>query len=220
MNLRKFGFKPGCLVLAYCLAGCESLTPRPVPVTVVAPDINPSEPYLNILAALSGMDSVRQSDVYFEAEKSYTQAPTTMNTLRYAIALAVPGHPHCDALQAKKILEQLLANPERMNTSERALAETMLNVADETIKLQADNRRLVATVDEKSRGQANLERRAQSQAEEIVKLRKALDAAQQKLDAIRDIERSISERSTPSSGTREPSNRDSASQTQTPPVSR
>jgi len=204
------------------LAGCESLTsPRPAPpVTVVAPDINPSEIYLSLLAALSTTDAVRQSDVFFEVEKSYTQAPTTMNTLRYAMAFAVPGHPHSDPVQAKKLLQQLLANPERISNAERYLAETMLNVADEWLKIQADNRRLTATVDEKLRGQANLERRAQSQAEEVAKLRTALDAAQQKLDAIRDVEKSISERSTSSSGTRDSSNRDPASQTQTPPAGR
>jgi hypothetical protein len=209
-----------CLICC-CLVGCESLTPRPAPVTVVAPTTNsPVDPYLALSATLSDGDPAHQSDVFYEIEKSYTQAPTTMNALRYAIAFAVPGHPHSDPVQAKKLLEQLLANPERVSNAEHSIAVTMLNVADEWLKLQADNRRLVATVDDKSHNQANLERRAQSQVDEISKLRKALDAAQQKLDAIRDIERSISERSTPPSGTRDSTNRDSASQTQTPPVSR
>lgn len=207
--------------IACCLVGCESLAPRPVPVTVVAPITNsPLDPYLSLLTALSDSDPAQQSDVFYEVEKSYTQAPTTMNALRYAIAFAVPGQPRSDPAQAKRLLEQLLANPERISSAEHSLAVTMLNVASDSLKLQADNRRLVATLDDKTHNQANLERRAQSQADEIAKLRKALDAAQQKLDAIRDIERSISERSTPSSGTRDSSNRDSASQTQTAPASR
>ena len=179
-----------------------------------------ADSHLTLMAELSGTDPAHQSDVFYEVEKSFTQAPTTVNTLRYAIALAVPGHPASNPQQAKKLLDQLLATPERMTSAERTVAQTMLNMSDQWIKLQADNRRLAATVDDKARAQANSDRRLQSQAEEIARHRKAFDAAQQKLDAIKDIERSISERSPSSSGTRDPSNRDSASQTQAPSTSR
>ena len=179
-----------------------------------------ADSHLTLMAELSGTDPAHQSDVFYEVEKSFTQAPTTVNTLRYAIALAVPGHPASNPQQAKKLLDQLLATPERMTSAERSVAQTMLNMSDQWLKLQADNRRLAATVDDKARAQANSDRRLQSQAEEIARLRKALDAAQQKLDAIKDIERSISERSPSSSGTRDPSNRDPASQTQAPSASR
>ena len=179
-----------------------------------------ADSHLTLMAELSGTDPAHQSDVFYEVEKSFTQAPTTVNTLRYAIALAVPGHPASNPLQAKKLLDQLLATPERMTSAERTVAQTMLNMSDQWLKLQADNRRLAATVDDKARAQANSDRRLQSQAEEIARLRKALDAAQQKLDAIKDIERSISERSPSSSGTRDPSNRDPASQTQAPSAGR
>ena len=179
-----------------------------------------ADSHLTLMAELSGTDPAHQSDVFYEVEKSFTQAPTTVNTLRYAIALAVPGHPASNPQQAKKLLDQLLATPERMTSAERSVAQTMLNMSDQWLKLQADNRRLAATVDDKARAQANSDRRLQSQAEEIARLRKAFDAAQQKLDAIKDIERSISERSPSSSGTRDPSNRDSASQTQAPSAGR
>jgi len=182
--------------------------------------IGSADLHITLLSELSGTDPAHQSDVMYEVEKSYTQAPTTVNSLRYAIALAVPGHPASNPLQAKKLLEQLLATPERMTAAERSVAQTMLNISEQWLRMQADNRRLAATVDDKARAQANSDRRLQTQAEEIARLHKALDAAQQKLDAIKDIERSISERSPSSSGTREPSNRDAPSQTQTPPISR
>jgi uncharacterized protein YPO0396 len=89
----------------------------------------------------------------------------------------------------------------------------MLNSVDAWLKMQTENRRLAATVDERTRAQANSDRRAQAQAEEVAKLRKDLDTAQQKLDAIRDIERSIIERSATPSGNGK-SNRDSPVQTQ------
>lgn len=210
------------LIACSFLIACESLTPiRPsTPVAVATPANSVLDGYIELLAALSSTDRVRQSDVFYEVEKNQTQAPTTLNVLRYGIALVLPGHPNSDPVKGKRLLEQTLANPERISTSEQAIATTMLNIADQWLKTQAEMRRLTATVDDRTRTQSNSDRRFQAQAEEISKLRKALDAAQQKLDAIRDIEKSISERSTTPSGTRESGSRDTPSQTQTPPVSR
>ncbi len=204
------------------LSGCESLAPtKPAtPIAAASPTNSVLEGYLDLLAALSSTDRVRQSDVFYEVEKTQTQAPTTLNVLRYAIALALPGHPNSDPVKGKRLLEQTLANPERINNSEQAVATTMLNIADQWLKTQAEMRRLAATVDDRTRSQSNSDRRYQAQAEEISKLRKALDAAQQKLDAIRDIEKSISERSTTPTGTRESGSRDTSSETKTPPASR
>jgi len=204
------------------ITGCESLAPNKAvaPTTIAAPTNSVLNDYVALLAALSGTDKVQQSDVFYAAEKAQTQAPTTLNVLRYAIALACPGHPNFDPVKGKRLLEQTLANPERINSDEQAIATTMLNIADQWLKTQAEMRRLTATVDDRTRTQSNSDRRFQAQTEEILKLRKALDAAQQKLDAIRDIEKSISERSTTPTGTRESGSRDTPSQTQTPPVSR
>ena len=204
------------------ISGCESLAVnKPVaPVATATPVNSILNDYVELLAALSSTDKVQQSDVFYAVEKAQTQAPTTLNVLRYAIALACPGHPNSDPLKGKRLLEQTLASPERINASEQAIAVTMLNVADQWLKTQAEMRRLAATVDDRTRTQSNSDRRYQAQTEEILRLRKALDAAQQKLDAIRDIEKSISERSTSPTGTRESGSRDTPSQTQTPPASR
>ncbi len=206
------------LVSAANVCAAKSSPPAAPPSITVA--AGTADIHLTLMSELSGTDPAHQSDVMYEVEKNYTQAPTTVNTLRYAIALAIPGHPASDPQQAKKLLEQLLATPERMTSMERSVAITMLNVSDQWLKMQADNRRLAATVDDKAHAQANSDRRMQSQTEEIARLHRALDAAQQKLDAIKDIERSISERSPSSSGTRDPNNRDSTSQTQTSPAGR
>ncbi len=212
------------LILIACafISGCESLVVnKPVaPVATATPVNSILNDYVELLAALSSTDKVQQSDVFYAVEKAQTQAPTTLNVLRYAIALACPGHPNSDPVKGKRLLEQTLASPERINSNEQAIAVTMLNIADQWLKTQTEMRRLAATVDDRTRTQSNSDRRFQAQTEEILKLRKALDAAQQKLDAIRDIEKSISERSTSPTGTRESGSRDTPSQTQTPPVSR
>lgn len=212
------------LLACACLAACESMSWQPIKpapvVTAQQPISSVLDSYIEMLATLSGGDRARQSDLFYEVEMNQTQAPTTLNVLRYAMALAVPGHPNSDPVKGKRLLEQAMANPERMSPGEQAIATTMLHIADQWLKMQAEMRRLAATVDDRTRTQSNSERRLQTQAEELIKLRKALDAAQQKLDAIRDIEKSISERSITPTGPRDSGTRDSTSQTQTPPVSR
>lgn len=172
--------------------------------------------YLDIMQNLSTSDPARQADVFYEVEREYTRAPTTASTLRYAVALVTPGHPASSPNEGKRLLETLLATPERMTQDERTLAAVLLHETNVRLKLEAENRRLLATIDDRSRTQANSDKRIQAQIEENARLRRALAEAQQKLDAIKEIERSIIERSpTP------PGNRDAApSETQSPPASR
>lgn len=212
------GLRISLLSVLLLLCGCESLAPRETPRTPPAPPPSGIDNYVGELSALSSADSAKQSDLLYGIENAYIQAPTTTNSLRYALALVTPDQPGFDPVQGKKLLEQLLAGRERLNSSEIALAGVMLSTANSWLKLQAENRRLAATVDERTRIQANSERRIQAQAEELGKLRKELDEAQQKLDAIRDIERSIIERSATPSGNKP--NRDSPVPTQSPAPSR
>lgn len=172
--------------------------------------------YLEIMNGLSLPDPARQADLFYEVEREYTRAPTTASTLRYAVALVTPGHPASSPSEGKRLLETLLATPERLTQDERSLAAVLLHETDVRLKLEAENRRLLATLDDRSRTQAHSDKRIQAQIEENARLRRALAEAQQKLDAIKEIERSIIERSpTP------PGNRDAApSETQSPPASR
>jgi hypothetical protein len=157
------------------------------------------------MSALAAGDPARQADVFYEVEREYTRAPTTSSTLRYAAALVTPAHPASSPSEGKRLLETLLATPERMTQEERTLARILLHETDARLKLEAENRRLLATLDGRSRSQANSDKRVQAQLEENARLRRALAEAQQKLDAIKEIERSIIERSpTP------PGNRDAA----------
>lgn len=189
--------------------------PAPAPATPNSAAGIP-QGYLDIMQNLSTPDPARQADVFYEVEREYTRAPTTASTLRYAVALVTPGHPASSPNEGKRLLETLLATPERMTQDERTLAAVLLHETNVRLKLEAENRRLLATIDDRSRTQANSDKRIQAQIEENARLRRALAEAQQKLDAIKEIERSIIERSpTP------PGNRDAApSETQSPPASR
>ena len=168
--------------------------------------------YLEIMNGLGESNPARQADIFYEVEREYAKAPTTTNTLRYAGALVTAGHSAARPAEGKKLLETLLASPERMSASERTLAAVLLHETNERLKLAAENRRLLETLDDRSRTQANSEKRVQAQVEENARLRRELASAQQKLDAIKEIERTIIERSPTPSSSRNPT----PSETQSP----
>jgi len=176
--------------------------------------------YLEIMNGLSTSDPARQADLFYEVEREYTRAPTTASTLRYAVALVTAGHPASSPSEGKRLLETLLATPERLTQDERTLAAVLLHETDVRLKLEAENRRLLATLDDRSRTQANSDKRIQAQIEENARLRRALAEAQQKLDAIKEIERSIIERSPTPPGNRDAAPGSPNSETQSPPPSR
>jgi hypothetical protein len=200
-----------CVVasLLTALAGCgitDKLGSEPLPAPIVAPaQISASglRAYLDTMDGLASSDPARQADVFYEVEREFTRAPTTASTLRYAVARVTPGHPASSPQEGKRLLETLLATPERMTQEERVFAAVLLHEANTRLKLEAENRRLLATLDDRSRSQANSDKRVQAQLEENARLRRALAEAQQKLDAIKEIERSIIERSPTPPGSRD-----------------
>ncbi|HTE41172.1 MAG TPA: hypothetical protein VK629_10085 [Steroidobacteraceae bacterium] len=194
-------------LLAFLVTGCPSNPIQPTRGASTTETESGVAQYLTTMQQLADSERAQQADVFYEVEREYTGAPTTASTLRYAIALITPGHPASNLAEGKKLLEQLLATPERLVPSERNLASFLVKDADTRLQLQAEIRRLSATVDDRTRTQANSDRRFQTQQEEITRLRRQLAEAQQKLDAIKSIERSIIERSaTPQ--TRDPGSRD------------
>jgi hypothetical protein len=213
-----------CVVasLLSALAGC-ALTDRfpsePLPAPIVAPaQISASglRAYLDTMEGLSSPDPARQAEVFYEVDREFTRAPTTASTLRYAVARVTPGHPASVPQEGKRLLETLLATPERLTQEERTFAAVLLNETNARIKLEAENRRLLATLDDRSRSQANSDKRVQAQLEENARLRRALAEAEQKLNAIKEIERSIIERSPSPPGSRDAN----SSETQSPSTSR
>jgi hypothetical protein len=202
-------------VVALCvsalLAGCAAFeTPRPQekPIVVNTSIEDTPRTYLETMNGLATSDPGRQADIFYEVERDYTRSPTTTNTLRYAAALVTPGHPAARLPEGKRLLETLLANPERMSASERTLASVLLYETSEHLRLAAENRRLLETIDARNRTQAAADKRTQAQLEETARLRRELADAQQKLDAVKEIEKSIIERSPNTPAAREPAPRE------------
>jgi hypothetical protein len=154
--------------------------------------------YLEFLQRLVQAAPAEQAELLAATQREYEIAPTPSHQLRYALALAIPGHPATDLPQAQRLLRELMATPETLLPSERSLAFLELQQVAAALTLTAENRRLQSAASRNDRERNTAEsKRLQAQIDENAKLRKELDDARAKLEAISDIERSLSERKTP-----------------------
>jgi hypothetical protein len=209
MQPRTWRFAGAALALA-ALSGCAGLggnmsnstaTSAAVPAHP-ATDTAPIEPLLAMMSELPTGDPARQAELFQSAKDAAALSPTTSNRLRYALALATPGHGGSDPVAAQRQLSELLARPETLLTVERLLALVELQEVDQMLVLQAENKRLRDDESHDSRDKllaAN--RRLQAESDENAKLRKTLDEVRAKLDAITHIEGSINNRGTAESHT-------------------
>lgn len=154
-------------------------------------------PLLELMSGLPKGDPARQAELFQSAKDAASLSPTTSNRLKYALALAIPGHSGSDPVAAQRQLSELLARPETLLPEERLLALAELHEVDQRLILQAENQRLreEALHDSKDKLQA-INRRLQAESDENARLRRALDEARAKLDAVTHIERSINDRAT------------------------
>ncbi len=153
------------------------------------------EPLLELMSELPKGDPARQAELFQSAKDAATISPTTSNRLKYALALAAPGHAGSDPVAAQRQLSELLARPETLLTAERLLALVELQEVEQMLVLQAENKRLRDDESHDSRDKLlAVNRRLQAESDENAKLRKALDETRAKLDAITHIEGSINNR--------------------------
>lgn len=202
MRLSRFAPTASFLALC-CLGGCTGFggalsntkSPPPDEPERKTADYGPIAPLLQLMSALPHGDPARQAELFQSAKDAASLAPTTSNRLKYALALAIPGHSGSDPVAAQRQLSELLARPETLLPDERLLALVELQDVDQRLVLQAENQRLrdEATHDSRDKLQA-ANRRLQSETDENARLRKALDEARAKLEAVTHIERSINER--------------------------
>jgi hypothetical protein len=146
--------------------------------------------FLELLHRFAKAGPAEQSELFANIRRDYETTPSSSSELRYALAVATPNHPSTDPALAQKLLRQLLSAPEAMTPVEHAAAFLELQKIDRQLALAADNRRLQSGSDRAERERlAALNRRLAAESEENARLRKALDEAQAKLDAIANIER-------------------------------
>jgi hypothetical protein len=174
------------------LGACGNLGhPKPPPPTEL---VKPSQdaaliPQLEMMSSLPQGDPARQAELFQSAKDAADLSPTTSNRLRYALALATPGHSGFDPVAAQRQLSELLARPETLLPVERLLATVALKDVEQTLVLQAENKRMRDDVPHDSHDKLQaINRRLSAEQDENAKLRKQLDEARAKLEAVTHIE--------------------------------
>lgn len=161
------------------------------PVVLGAPDANS---YLSDLERLATGDPATKIEIFADAESRATLTPNPSTTLRFALVLATPGHSESDAQRAQSLLRELLAQSPLMTPAEISLARIYLQSVENRIVLESEARRMRQS----SSRQAQTEEQALNQRLATVeadnrRLRAELEDAEEKLEAITSIERSIRE---------------------------
>jgi hypothetical protein len=166
------------------------------------PDLSSIVSALETMRMLREGDPARQAEVFESAKDAAALVPTTSNKLKFALALATPGHSGSDPVAAQRQLSELLATPETLLPAERLLAQVELQEVEQRLILQAENTRLRDEAPRELRDKlAGVNRRLAAESDENARLRKALDEARAKLEAVTHIERSITDHRTDGSHT-------------------
>jgi len=150
---------------------------------------------MQLLQRLVQAPPAEQAEITAAAQRDYETAPTPSRQLRFALVLAAPRHAEQDLPRAQRLLRELMANPEMLLSGERALAFLELQQIDDHLTLTTENRRLQDEAVRTDRERlSNVNHRLQAESDENTRLRKELEEARAKLDAIANIERSLNER--------------------------
>jgi len=145
--------------------------------------------YLETLDRLGRGGVAEQAEIVDATRTAYLNDPSTRKRLRYAFVLAVPGHAASDPAGARALLGEALATPETMLPSERALADLMVRDLDARLSLSHENQTLRnGSNSEEENRIADLNRRLQAESAEKERLRKELERAEAKLEAIATLE--------------------------------
>lgn len=184
-----------CLVVATLgLAACDVTLPKlggkaPAAVPMVS-DAESSRVILGWLESLRLAGSAEQAELVAAARLAYEQQGSIDGQLRYALGLAIPGIPGADPQLARRHLGEVLARGDRLQSGPRALAQLTLAEVDARLTLQSDNLRLQTEGALRDRERTTaLTRRLQQELDENNRLRRALDEAQKKLEAVLQLER-------------------------------
>jgi hypothetical protein len=158
--------------------------------------------YLQTLRELMEGDSLTQAGIFNELEDAAEFAPTKRNRLLYALALSMPGHPGTDPAAGAERLRALIAAADTLTPEERILARILVQSANrldvlQTAALGSEQRLAGAIADREAELDAEHAAELERVLAENEALRLELESATAMLDAITNIERSISEREEP-----------------------
>lgn len=195
------------ILCAALLAGCSTAPgTRPVPEATSNPSAEAIVQaellagYARALQTVVKGSPTEQAEILDEARRGYEQARQGPAALRLGLLLAAPEHPSRNPQDALRMLREAMARSELLSPVERALAVVETARVEQELGLNAENARLVAEAQERERQRnapsttAALTRQLKAESDENARLRKELEEARAKLEAIANIERSNSTR--------------------------
>ena len=187
-------------VIAATMAGCTQVTDwlkgrrtarADSAVILGAPE---AEVYLQELYDLAAGDPATQAEIYADSKSAATLTPGPNTQLRFALVLATPGHPESNPVEAESLLREVLAQTELLTPAEISLATIHLNNVARFIVANAEARRLRSSNSRAAQTEEQaVSQRLSSVEAENRRLRRELEEAEEKLEAITSIERSIRE---------------------------
>lgn len=185
----------GLAILLGACAGLNTQSTAGPPVSVAQP-ASPRTvdlaPYIDTLASMAPGDPARQQATLDAARLAAGQDPSAGNRLRYALALGCAGHPGSDPIEADAQLTELLAGDHGLQPLEVELATAFRREFAARVALFAELGRQRAESEQRMQSaNSSAESRADALTTENAKLRRALAAAERKLDAVAEMERSL-----------------------------
>ncbi|MFM1885041.1 MAG: hypothetical protein RL026_198 [Pseudomonadota bacterium] len=202
---------PVLAALLCALGGCQALgelrLPRAATRGAQADAAQAAASLVRLLEARQRLalgSPAEQAEILAAARQDWSAGQRPAAALRYGMLLAVPGHAGRDAGQARQRLLEALAAPEQLSAAERALAlveqQQLEREARDTGQGLKQQAALQAEREAAVSAAAVAARRLRAEQDEVAKLRKALEEARAKLEAIASIERGASPRPAPAEG--------------------
>lgn len=186
------------VLLGTLATACSVFEPAPAPPAAATPRPAVEPPalasYLALLDRLAPGDPARQAAALAEARAQWQLAPDPPSTLRYAFALGAAGREGSDPAEAARLIGELLAAPGALAGNERQFAAALQREFDARAQAAAEFAQQ-RTEDERRAQQsgAELQKRLDALAAENARLKRTLAQAERKLQAITEMERSLSE---------------------------
>lgn len=189
------------LLLACLLGGCAVLPQGGAPPANANPSSDDLIQARQLDALLTALLSVvsgtpaEQAEILAAAREGFEQARQGQGALRYGLLLAAPQHPGRDPAQAQQLLREALARPELLSPAEEALAKVELERVSIELRAGTEIQRLGEELRQERERQrtgpasANLQRQLQAATDANALLRRQLDEARAKLEAIAELER-------------------------------
>jgi hypothetical protein len=186
------------MLIVAALPGCSqtkswmSRIRAPAPSEQIILGAPAADEYLNEVYQLASGDPATQAEIYADSKSAATLTPGPSTRLRYALVLATTGHAESNPQEAASLLRELLSQTELLTQEEISLATIYLQTAEELMVLSAETRQLRASTSLASQTEeAAASQRLATVESENRRLRRELEDAESKLDAITSIERSI-----------------------------